>query len=289
MILTKSSRTGKIVGLGQRIGYNKTNSGIRIRSGKGKGMSSKTEDRIKALEIALNNESRERDFYLNHSKRTKNDLGKKMFASIAGDEEEHYQRILGLHKKLKAEGKWPETVPIQVKGTEVKAVIQKVADAAAASSAADKDDLEAVKTAIDFETKGEAFYGKLAKEVENPVEKIRPVLKLLEELDIPFTWAIVGAILMDPDGDVMARLERDLGKGPRSASDILEATRSRAVDSAWVSPEIFWLTRPQDGRLESSHLFPQTQGDYSPVPQEFYPFPRGLLQSPIPCCPRIWK
>jgi rubrerythrin len=134
-------------------------------------MSSKTEERIKALEIALNNESRERDFYLNHSKRTKNDMGKKMFASIAGDEEEHYQRILGLHKKLKEEGKWPETVPIQVKGTEVKAVIQKVVEAAAASSAADKDDMEAVKTAIDFETKGEAFYGKLAKEVENPMEK----------------------------------------------------------------------------------------------------------------------
>ena len=94
-----------------------------------------------------------------------------MFASIAGDEEEHYQRILGLHKKLKEEGKWPETVPIQVKGTEVKAVIQKVANAAAASSVADRDDLEAVKTAIDFETKGEEFYGKLAKEVENPMEK----------------------------------------------------------------------------------------------------------------------
>ena len=134
-------------------------------------MSSKTGDRIQALEIALNNESREKDFYLTHSKRTKNEVGKKMFASIAGDEEEHYRRILSLHKKLKEEGKWPETVPIRVKGTEVKAAIQKVADAAATSAAADKDDLEAVQTAIDFETKGEAFYAKLAREVENPMEK----------------------------------------------------------------------------------------------------------------------
>jgi rubrerythrin len=39
-------------------------------------MSSKTEERIKALEVALNNESRERDFYLKHAERTNNSLGK---------------------------------------------------------------------------------------------------------------------------------------------------------------------------------------------------------------------
>jgi rubrerythrin len=31
--------------------------------------------------------------------------------------------------------------------------------------------MEAVKIAIDFETKGEKFYGDLAKSVENPMEK----------------------------------------------------------------------------------------------------------------------
>ena len=47
-----------------------------------------------------------------------------MFATIASDEDEHYRRIQGLHKRLKQEGKWPETVPIQVKGTEVKDVLK---------------------------------------------------------------------------------------------------------------------------------------------------------------------
>ncbi len=134
-------------------------------------MGSKTEERIKALEIALNNESKERDFYLKNAERTKNSLGKLMFASIASDEDEHYNRILGLHKRLISDGKWPETVPIQVKGTEVKAVLQKIVDAVDTSAKADMNDLEAVKVAIDFETKGEMFYGKLAREVENPMEK----------------------------------------------------------------------------------------------------------------------
>ena len=134
-------------------------------------MGSKTEERIKALEIALNNESRERDFYLKHAERTRNSLGKSMFASIASDEDEHYNRILTLHKRLIQEGKWPESVPIQVKGTDVKNILNKFVASVDTSSKADTGDAEAVKIAIDFETKGEKFYSDLAKNVDNPMEK----------------------------------------------------------------------------------------------------------------------
>ena len=134
-------------------------------------MSSKTEERIKALEVALNNESRERDFYLKHKERTVNPVGKLMFASIASDEDEHYQRILELHKRLTQEGKWPGTVPLKVKGTEVKAILQNLVDSVDTASKADTDDMEAVKIAVDFETKGEIFYSNLGKSVEDPIEK----------------------------------------------------------------------------------------------------------------------
>jgi len=134
-------------------------------------MSSQIEERIEALEIALNNESKARDFYLQHSQRTRNSIGKMMFASIAADEDEHYNRIQDLHKKLISDKKWPETIPIKVKGTEVKAVFNKMGEWVEKSVKADADDMEAVKIAIDFETKGELFYKKLAQEVDNPMEK----------------------------------------------------------------------------------------------------------------------
>jgi rubrerythrin len=134
-------------------------------------MSSTTETRIKALEVALNNESRERDFYLKHAERTSNSLGKMMFQSIAKDEEEHYQKILELHKKLQDEGKWPETIPLKVKGVDMKSVLNKVLDSIDTSAKADTDDMEAVKIAIDFETKGEKFYSDLRDSVDDPVEK----------------------------------------------------------------------------------------------------------------------
>jgi hypothetical protein len=134
-------------------------------------MANTTQERIQALEVALTNEKREKEFYLKNAERTTNALGKLMFASIASDEDEHYRRILALHQTLREKGNWPETVPLEVKGTEVKDVLKKFVDSVNPSSKADLNDMEAVKIAIDFETKGEKFYGDLAKKAENPVEK----------------------------------------------------------------------------------------------------------------------
>ena len=134
-------------------------------------MVSKPQERIKALEVALNNESRERDYYLKQAERTSNAFGKLMFQSIAKDEDEHYKKILELHEKLKEEGKWPETIPIKVKGTDMKSVQKKVVDSVDTSDEADTDDMEAVKVAIDFEAKGEKFYSDLRDSVDNPAEK----------------------------------------------------------------------------------------------------------------------
>ena len=134
-------------------------------------MSEKTEERLQALEVALNNESRERDFYLKHAERTSNSFGKTMFQSIASDEDEHYQRLLELHGKLREKGKWPETIPLEVRGTDMKHILKKLVDSIDTSDKADMDDLEAVQIAIDFETKGEKFYTDLRDSVDNPVEK----------------------------------------------------------------------------------------------------------------------
>ena len=134
-------------------------------------MSTGTEARIEALEIALTNEKREGEFYRKHAERTKDPLGKKMFNTLADDENEHYNRILELHKKLSNEGKWPETVPLKVKDTEVKDVLKSVVDGVDTSVEANTDDLEAVKIAIEFEGKGEAFYKNLRETVEDPQEQ----------------------------------------------------------------------------------------------------------------------
>lgn len=127
------------------------------------------ENRLQSIEIALNNELKERDFYLEHSKRTTNPVGKQMFESIAGDEDEHYQRLKELHGQLSEKGTWPEM--LSVSDTTAGHVLDNVKGLVDETSSADADDKKAIEIAIDFESKGFAFYTKLAETADTPKEK----------------------------------------------------------------------------------------------------------------------
>jgi rubrerythrin len=128
-------------------------------------------ERLNALEVALNNELREREFYMKHAERTKNPFGKAMFRQIADEELEHYERLKELHKEWEKMEKWPETLPLKVKDTLVKDIlvgfVKKIDD----QPYRDSDDLEAVRTAIDFEAKGMELYAKLRDASSNNQER----------------------------------------------------------------------------------------------------------------------
>lgn len=128
-------------------------------------------ERLNALQVALNNEMREREFYLNHAKRTKNPLGKKMFEQIAEDELEHYERLKQLHQIWTKKEKWPETVPLKVKDTVVKEILVDFLKNTDEKIKGDSDDLEAVRIAIDFESKGAKLYAELRDASFDPQEK----------------------------------------------------------------------------------------------------------------------
>ena len=130
------------------------------------------QQRLDALEVALNNETSEREFYLRHAERTRNPLGKAMFREIADDELEHYRRLKELHGKWKKSQKWPESVPLMVRGT----CVGKLLDVdklikAAGESRGDDDDIKAIETATQFEAKGSRFYAELRDAASDPKEK----------------------------------------------------------------------------------------------------------------------
>ena len=128
-------------------------------------------DRLDALDVALGNEIREREFYLANEQRTKNPVGKAMFKKIAEEEVEHYQRLTKLHEKWVKNEAWPQTVPLTVKNTDVGNVLADVIRSMDEQPPGDSDDLEAVRTAIAFEQKGAAHYEKLKDMVSDPKEK----------------------------------------------------------------------------------------------------------------------
>jgi rubrerythrin len=128
-------------------------------------------ERLNAVEVALGNEKREREFYLKHAQRTKNKVGKAMFQQIADEELEHYERLKELHERWEKREKWPETVPLRVKDTIVKDVLKDVVAKVDEAPEKDDDDLQAIRTALEFEAKGAAHYAKLRDDVSDPKEK----------------------------------------------------------------------------------------------------------------------
>jgi len=128
-------------------------------------------ERLNALEVALNNEMREREFYMKHAERTKNPLGKAMFKQIGDEELEHYERLKQLHSQWEKMQKWPETLPLKVQDTVVKDILATFITKVDEQPPRDSDDLEAVRTAIEFEAKGMEFYAKLRDASSNIQEK----------------------------------------------------------------------------------------------------------------------
>ena len=76
-----------------------------------------------------------------------------------------------LHAKWVHQEKWPESVPLEVKGTRVKDVLNEVIARMEKIPVGDKGDLDAIRTAIDFEARGAALYGRLRDAVSDPKQK----------------------------------------------------------------------------------------------------------------------
>jgi rubrerythrin len=130
------------------------------------------EKRMNALKFALENEEKEREFYLVNASKTKNLAGKNMFKQIASEEKEHYEVLKKLHDKWEKQKKWPATVPLKVKKSLAGSILKSMAGKKSARIKGNENDLKAVRTAIDFEARGVDLYTKLEKASTDPREKV---------------------------------------------------------------------------------------------------------------------
>lgn len=140
------------------------------------------ESKIKAIEIALKNEQRERDFYLKQSEISGDPLGRKMFATMAEEEEEHARYLQELHDKLQSKGEWPEDISAVINKTNVGKVLDELTDKVNPSNTATADDKEAIRIAIGFENEAYKFYKNLIKQAGNASEK--QLFEILADLEL---------------------------------------------------------------------------------------------------------
>ncbi len=117
---------------------------------------------FKSIDLALENEIHERNFYLLHSSKAKNPVAKGMFARIADDEQEHFERLQRIHGELTARGTWPEYITSDSSDTVAMQHLFDIARSTTDKSPVDPDDHDALKVAIAFETKGYTLYENLS-------------------------------------------------------------------------------------------------------------------------------
>lgn len=160
-------------------------------------------ERMPSIELALKNEKTEMDFYLNEAARSRNQLAQKMFSTLAQDEQEHMQRIQGLYDKLRADGSWPQDVPIEVRGTNVREVLDGLVGRSGSARDHDDDDLAALDKAAAFEAQGAEFYADLAQACTNPMEKnfFQFLSRIEKEHHLSVTDSL--AYLRDPEAWMM--------------------------------------------------------------------------------------
>ncbi|MCP4605345.1 MAG: ferritin family protein [Proteobacteria bacterium] len=157
-------------------------------------------DRISSIKLAIKNETSEMAFYLNEARRSENPVTKALFGTLAEDEKEHMQRIRALNDKLVADGSWPKDMPIEVKGTNIKAVLKGLGRNPEISAKHNDDDLAALRTGIEFENNGAKFYSELAEISENPQEA--GFFRFLADIEREHMMSIQDSLfyLEDPQG-----------------------------------------------------------------------------------------
>lgn len=119
-------------------------------------------DRISSIDLAIRNEQTEKEFYLNEARRTSNAVARTLFEELARDEDEHMSRLVTLHGKLKGAGRWPDDVPLEVAGTNVRQKLDSLVRDVGSAARHEVGDIEALRRAEAFEARGAAFYRELA-------------------------------------------------------------------------------------------------------------------------------
>ena len=128
-----------------------------------------TDTCLEMLESAIRFEEEGYTFFNESASKTKNAYGKMMFEAMAIAEREHVQTVQKLYADMKRTGEWPTQCPLFENSA--KNVFENSRKDAEGNVDADTDDVEAVKLAMEYETKGLRFYKELAEKAQNPVER----------------------------------------------------------------------------------------------------------------------
>jgi rubrerythrin len=124
------------------------------------------------LESAMRIEQEGRQFYLKAARTTEDKKGQETFATLANDEQKHYDLIKRQHTALTSEGKWvgsPNIKPVDIDLG--KPLFPRSIEALKKTFTATSSDWDALLFGLDIEIKSYDLYRKAASQIDDPVGK----------------------------------------------------------------------------------------------------------------------
>jgi len=126
---------------------------------------------IEVLQLAVRMEIEGKEFYSKASQKSGNKLAKEIFQHLANEEDVHRKKFEEIYEALKKGQNWPDVEPPLEKGKRLKSLFAKATKALGSKFEVAESELEAIKIAMDMESKSHNLYHSRSEESTLPVEK----------------------------------------------------------------------------------------------------------------------
>lgn len=155
---------------------------------------------LEALKIAIQMEVDGKKYYLKASRESGNELGKKLMASLAAEEDIHRQKFEEIYQTISSKKAWPVTDFELDKGKRLRTIFAKATEEIGADVKALATELAAVKTAMGMENKTLDFYKNQARSATYDAERDFYELLAVEEREHHLVLLDYYEYLNDPAG-----------------------------------------------------------------------------------------
>ncbi len=125
---------------------------------------------MEVLELALQMETDGREFYTKAGQKGSK-LTRDLFERLARDEEVHYRRFEQIYEAIKAERSWPDIKLESDQGKGLKSLFAQATSELGKEIKVEGSELEALKVAMDMETKSYDLYHRRSGETSSPIER----------------------------------------------------------------------------------------------------------------------
>jgi rubrerythrin len=163
-------------------------------------MTNEQNQTLKGLESAVQMEIDGKEYYLKASQESSNELGKKLLATLAMEEDIHRQKFEEIYNIIRDKKAWPTTDFKPDGGVRLRTIFTKLPVGTGSNTKANTTELEAVQTALNLENKTYDFYKNQSNIANYDAERDFYEAISAEEMEHRLILLDYYEYLMDPGG-----------------------------------------------------------------------------------------